>query len=474
MKWDPQYIWPVLEWAIRLIAIVVVPIRRSPTAAKVWLLLILFQPFLGVPFFLIFGSYKTPRWRRDQLKKLPEVLKPLRQYLGANPHQILERLPPEYSDSILLAQRLGHLPLIADNCVEVLTGYEETIDRIIRDIQTAKQSVHLVFYIFYPDATGKKVARALVEAAKRGVEVRVLLDAVGSRKALGRMARQLRKQGVQVIDILPFGFFRKRAARFDLRNHRKIVVIDGEVGYVGSQNIVNSKFSEGLVYQELVTRVTGPVVWQFQFLFISDWYLESDELLDSPKYFPDLAATGNVALQTLPSGPDYAFQNYQMVLLSLFHNAKKRICLVTPYFIPDDSILNALETAAVKGVEVILILSQKADNFVVNLAQRSYYERVLEAGAKIYLYKKKFLHAKHITVDDEVMTVGSYNIDIRSFTLNSELMVLGYDRELTRRIVEVENSYLKLCEPIQLEKWRTRSLLVRTGENFSRLFSPIL
>ncbi len=464
----------LVEWAIRVVMMIVVPARRSPTAAKVWLLLIFFEPVLGLLVFLIFGSSKTPRWRRLQLLKLPEVLKPLRASLKSDPNLFSGPIETEFADSVRLAQRLGSLPLLGKNSVEVLTIYSQSIDRLVDDINRAKSSVHLVYYIFYPDSTGKMVAAALTAAAKRGVECRLLLDAVGSRKALGKMARELRKNGVQVVDILPFGFFRKRAARFDLRNHRKIAVIDGCIAYVGSQNIINSKHFEGLVYQELVTRVTGPAVWQLQYLFISDWYLENDELLDNLKYFPNPTTGGTVALQTLPSGPDYSFQNNEMVLLSLFHAAKKRICLVTPYFIPDDPILSALETAAVRGVEVILIVSEKADNLVVNLAQRSYYERVLEAGIKVYQYKKKFLHAKHVTVDYRMMTVGSYNIDIRSFTLNAELMLLAYDQNLAQKIVDIEISYLSLCEELTLEQWQKRSLIVKTGENFARLFSPLL
>jgi len=465
-----------VEWIIRVIMLFVVPTRRSPTAAKVWLLLVFFQPIVGVVVFFIFGSNKTPRWRREQLKKLPNALKPLRESLRGNPEllRLSDDVDTHFTDEVDLARKLGNLPLLGGNEVEILTDYNKSIDRLIEDINAAKTSVHLVYYIFYPDKTGRKVADALKAAARRGVECRLLLDAVGSRKALGKMAKELRKSGVHVMDILPFGFFRKRAARFDLRNHRKIAVIDGKIGYIGSQNIINSEPVDGLVFQELVTRITGPVVWQFQFLFISDWFLETDELLDGIQYFPQPDKLGRSSLQTLPSGPDFPFMNSEMVLLSLVHSARQRICMVTPYFIPDDPILAAVETAAVKGVQVTLIVSQIADSSLVSLAQRSYYERLLEAGVRIFLYKKKFLHAKHVTIDDSVMTLGSYNIDIRSFTLNAELMVLGFDKELTARIVAVENYYLTRCNQLTLAAWQARPLIAKVGENLARLFSPLL
>ncbi len=475
MKLYPNDAVPLIEWIIRLVMLFVVPTRRSPTAAKVWLLLIFFQPVIGILTFLIFGSNKTPRWRREQLKKLPHALNPLRETLVDPKYfELHGTIEPHLADEVDLAKRLGNLHLLGGNDVEILVDYNGTIDRLIEDIDQATSSVHLVFYIFYPDATGKRVAKALKAAAERGVEVKLLLDAVGSRKALGKLARDMRKSGVQVMDILPFGFFRKRAARFDLRNHRKIAVIDGQVGYVGSQNIINSEPVDGLVFQELVTRVTGPVVWQLQFLFVSDWYLETDEILSDVKFFPEPVKVGKSALQTLPSGPDYPFMNNQMVLLSLIHSARKRVCMVTPYFIPDDPILSAMQTAAVKGVSVTLIVSQKADNWLVSYAQRSYYEQLLEAGVKIQLYKKKFLHAKHITIDDSVTTVGSYNIDIRSFALNAELMVLAFDRDITARVQKVENSYLKLCDELTMEKWDQRGRLAPVTENFARLFSPLL
>lgn len=468
-------LWTV-EWAIRIVMLFVVPTRRSPTAAKVWLLLVFFQPIVGLFVFLVFGSNKTPRWRRDQLKKLPDALNPLRESLRGSPElrRLSDDVEPHFTDDVDLARKLGNLPLLGGNDVEILTDYNRSIDRLVDDINRATSSVHLVYYIYYPDVTGRKVTNALKAAAGRGVECRLLLDAVGSRKALGKTAKELRKANVHVMDILPFGFFRKRTARFDLRNHRKIAVIDGKIGYIGSQNIINSEPVDGLVYQELVTRITGPVVWQFQFLFISDWFLETDELLDHPKYFPQPDKLGRSSMQTLPSGPDYPFLNNEMLLLSLIHSARKRVCLVTPYFIPDDPILAAVETAAVKGIQVTLIVSQKADNWLVSLAQRSYYERMLEAGVRIFLYKKKFLHAKHISIDDSVITLGSYNIDIRSFTLNSELMVVGYDKELTARFVEVENHYLTRCTPLGLKEWQERPFLRRVAENLARLFSPLL
>jgi cardiolipin synthase len=308
---------------------------------------------------------------------------------------------------------------MAGNHLELLPVYDASIDRLVADIQAAHEHVHLLYYIFADDATGQRVAQALLAVAKRGVRCRVLIDSLGSKSARRALVPELRAGGVEVMEMLPFRWLRRTGARLDLRNHRKIAVIDGRVAYLGSQNIVNADFKKGLVYEELVTRVTGPVVTQCQAMFLVDRFFETGARLEHRSHFPHLTQSGTSLAQVLPSGPGFPHANNQRLIVALLHASQKRVVITTPYFIPDETLFQALQSAALRGVEVHLIVSRQADQLLVGLAQPSFYEELLEAGVQIHLYRERFLHAKHLSVDDAVALIGSSNMDIRSFLLNA-------------------------------------------------------
>jgi cardiolipin synthase len=300
------------------------------------------------------------------------------------------------------------------------------------------------------------------------------MDALGSRRSLRTLAPRLRSAGVEVHQMLPVGLLRRGTARFDLRNHRKVAVIDGRVGYVGSQNLVNATFKEGITYEELVARVTGPVVNQLQVVFAADWFFETEEELNREELFPLPEATGPTAAQVLPSGPGYRQANTQRLMVALIHGARQRVVLTTPYFIPDDALLQALQTAVLRGVEAHLVVSRKADQLLVGLAQRSFYEELLDLGVQIHLYRRNFLHAKHLSVDDEIALLGSSNLDIRSFTLNAELSLLVYDPEVTGRLRVHQDRYLAQADVLTAEQWARRPALVKVGQNVARLMDSLL
>lgn len=463
-----------IEWAIRVGMMVIVPARRSPAAAKGWLLLIFFEPIFGSLLYLALGRLIMPGWRRKQLNKLPSALAPTLARLRAHPNVFEPLLPPNLMHAVTLARNLSHMPILGGNAAELLTDYEGIIQRLVKDIDAAQHHVHLLYYIFAHDQTGNKVADALERARQRGVVCRVLIDALGSRPALKALVPRLRQAGVVVHEMLPIGFFRRKAARLDLRNHRKIAVIDGRVGYTGSQNLVDAAFKPGLIYEELVVRVTGPIVLELQYVFVADWWLEAEEVLDTPDIFPVPLITGTVAAQALPSGPVFPTQNNQRLIVALVHGATERIVITTPYFIPDEPLLQALQTAVARGVKTHLIMSKKIDQLLVGLAQRSYYDDLLEAGVNIHLYRENFLHAKHLTIDDQVAVVGSSNMDIRSFHLNDEIMVLFYDHELTAQLHAVQERYIAHSELLTGAVWDQRSLFVQVPENLARLVSPLL
>jgi len=373
-----------------------------------------------------------------------------------------------------LARQLGDFETLAGNNVELLPDYSGTIDRIIADIEAAKQHVHLLFYIFLADQTGQRVAAALERAATRGVSCRVLLDAVGSRRGLERLAPKMRSSGVEVLEMLPVGLFRRNAARFDLRNHRKIVVIDGRVGYTGSQNIVNPEFVKGYPNEELMVRVTGPVVAQLQAMFLADHYFETGKVFSPGELFPKLDYTGNSPAQLVPSGPGYGRENGRELIIAMLYGAQERIVITTPYFVPDEPFLHAVCAARLRrGIEVHLVLSKHANQLVTQFAQRSYYDDLLEAGIEIHLYRPHFLHAKHLTIDDDIALIGSTNMDIRSFALNAEINLIVYDPAIVRQLRAMQERYFANSELLESALWKC-PLGARIVQNTARLMDSFL
>lgn len=479
MTWlrDPTvwgWVFYASEWVIRLAMLAVVPFRRAPAAANSWLVLIFFLPWPGLLLYLLIGRTTLPRWRMDLVDRLPEALGGVFQRLRAHPNISHPDVGPELEPAVRLARNLGRMPILGGNAVELLADYDGIINRLIADIDAARDHVHLLYYIFADDATGNRILDALARALRRGVKCRVLIDAVGSRVPLRTLWWKLKAAGVAVRETLPIHFFSWRRIRLDLRNHRKIAVLDGRVGYTGSQNLVNATFKEGIVYEELMARVTGPVVLELQAVFASDWFVETGEALDTLAVFPDPEITGDVPAQALPSGPGFPTQNTQRLVVALIHAARERVVLTTPYFIPDESLLQALQTAVLRGVEVILMMARQADQVLVCLAQRSYYTQLLEAGVKIVLYERRFLHAKHISIDDSVCLIGSSNLDIRSFLLNAEISLLFYDRRVTGLLRKEQERCFADAEFLSLEKWNRRPLMTKLAQRWARLMSPLL
>ncbi|MCI0460595.1 MAG: cardiolipin synthase [Gemmataceae bacterium] len=466
-------VW-VSEWLIRVVMLVYVPQKRNPAAARTWLLCIFLFPYGGLVLYWLFGRPYLPRRRVEMQEKLSQLIRTTAPEVISKAHLTRPEVKPELAQAVTLAENLGDFGILGGNSVELLADYNSTIDRLVVDLDGARHHAHLLYYIFADDDVGGRVAEALIRAAKRGVKCRVLMDCLGSRRSLRTLAPRLRAVGVEVSGMLPVSLLRRGTARFDLRNHRKIVVLDGQVAYVGSQNLVNANFKEGITYEEMVARVTGPVVMQLQTVFAGDHFFETEKELTPEELFPPPETTGRTAAQVLPSGPGYRQANTQRLMVALVHGARQRVVITTPYFIPDDAFLQALQTAVLRGVEVHLVVSRKADQLLVGLAQRSYYEQLLDIGVQIHLYRKNFLHAKHLSVDDEIALIGSSNIDIRSFTLNAEVSLLVYDSEVARRLRVHQDRYLAQADLLTAEEWARRPRLVKVGQNVARLMDSLL
>jgi cardiolipin synthase len=278
---------------------------------------------------------------------------------------------------------------------------------------------------------------------------------------------------VEVVSLLSPG---TRRARRDLRNHRKIAVLDGGVGYTGSQNLVDAYDykGRGLTNEELMVRLEGPVVRQLQAIFLTDRFLETGRDVDEAPLFPALSRAGTVFAQALPSGPTYEAENNERTFVQMLYGARRRIVVTSPYFVPDRPFVEAMQAGAARGLEVHLITPRQADQWLVRLAQESFYEELLAAGVKIHLYRPGFLHAKHISVDDDIAAIGSSNIDMRSFTLNEEAMVVFYDRGLASDLARIQERYIRNSDLLHKEVWARRPPLRQTAQQLARLVDSLL
>lgn len=466
-----EWLFSVAPWAIRLGALIVVPFRRSPVATQSWLLLFFVAPWIGLVFYLAIGRPYHPQWRRLRVAQLWPIMHRSVSSIArvARPAALAQ----DVASTASLVSSIGQMLPLHGNAVEFLTDYDETIDRLVDDIARAERHVHLLFYIFAADRTGRRVMAALCDAARRGVVCRLLVDAIGSRRWAARIRRELQPAGVEVQEILPIRIL-GRSSRFDLRNHRKIAVIDGRVGYIGSQNVIDADHGFGWPNREVMVRARGPVVGELQAVFVADWFLETQQELVDHHLYPPAEDAGTSLGQVLPSGPDIKQGGVDELFVALIHSARNRVVIATPYFIPTDPLLKALQIAVRRGVEVSLLLSAYSDHPLVHLAQQSYYSELIDAGVTIHLFKSGFLHAKHMSIDETVAVVGSCNVDIRSFALNSEISIVLYDRAAALALGRIERDRLQQSDKINTCMWECRGLARKCAENIARLFSPLL
>lgn len=457
----------ISEWIIRIVMLFFVPSRRTPQAAQAWLLLIFFLPLPGLVLYAAIGRPCFPRWRTQRFLKLAPFFAEVAGGLGeagAVPEQGAAGEPAS------LARHLGSLPPTRGNAIQFLPDYDEVIERLIADIDAARHSIRILVYIFADDRVGMRVIDALARAAARGNDCHVLIDAFGSHRWRRRVIARLTEGGVHARRALPFRLLHRRT-RNDMRNHRKLFIIDGAIGYAGSQNIVAKDFRPGIVNRELAVRLTGPIVAEMDAVFVVDWYLESEELLTPASIAP---VDGGVIAQLLPSGADYPLEGFETLLVWQIHKAERRVIVATPYFVPDQDVLGAMRTAVARGVAVDLIVSRVADQKMVSLAQRSYFESLLAGGVSVHRYRDDLLHAKNVSIDGNLAIVGSSNVDLRSFQLNDEVSLLLYDGDSVARLEEIQRDYIAHSEALTLEAWRARPRAQKMLESIARLVSPLL
>lgn len=488
----------VIEYLVKIIAVGVVPENRKPSSSLGWLLLILFLPVVGVPLFLILGSPYVHRRRARIQAEANSLLAKGTADVPLVPTSVT--LPADLSGVVELSRTLTSLPMVTGRNHGVEMDYEASIQRMTRLVEKATTSVHAEIYIMARDEATENFFLALEAAVRRGVTVRVLLDHLGSRKYAGfrRFLKGMTAAGIEWHLMMPFQPLRGKFRRIDLRNHRKLLVVDGATAIMGSQNLIaapyGSKKNEriGRRWNDITVELTGQIVTSLEAVFAVDWYTECGERVDvhayrdatgsehesgvlSTVHEPVPGVGGQVnALQLIPSGPGFRTEPNLKAFTSLIYTAKHRLAIVSPYFVPDESILAAILTAAFRGVKVELYVSEVADQFMVDRAQSSYYQVLLDAGVTIYRYPApEVLHTKCFLIDDTCAVMGSSNMDLRSFGLNYEISMLAYGGDVVDQIKEVIATYAARSSVLDEVTWKKRSPLRRYMESLMRLTSAL-
>lgn len=470
--------------ALIVVGVRVVMARPVPGVALAWILLVAGVPALGLFLYLAFGERRIGGRRA---RRLAMRRQPLETYLRELMRLPEARVPWEgLPDAAAGMDRIGRttcgLPTLVGNQLDLLLGAEEVLRAILAEVERATSSLHLQFYIWHPGGLADEVAMAVGRAAARGVRCRILVDAVGSGPWLrGAWPDRLRAAGAEVVAALPAGPVRLLLRRNDLRNHRKIVVVDGESAFTGSMNMVDPRFfkQEAGVGQwvDAMVRVRGPAVTALLGVLLADWFLETVASADELRDTSDLQAVspaGGSAVQVLASGPAVATDGILQMLLATIYSARRSLVITTPYFVPDDSMLRALRSAAARGVEVTLIVPERVDSLLVRYASRSYYDDLMSAGVRVMCYRGGLLHTKSIVADGGISMFGTHNLDVRSLWLNFEVSLFVYDPDFGAELADLQRSYLEDCVELDPVDWRERPWPHRLVENSVRLFSPLL
>ncbi|MBN2490411.1 MAG: cardiolipin synthase [Planctomycetes bacterium] len=474
-------VWEVILAVLLLLgvqaALGIVMERRSPVATWAWLLILTLIPVVGVPLYLLFGRTTIKRKIR----------------LGASAARQLGRegLPLEFPPSMVgaaidldrievgtarLAVGLGGTLLRACNRVDVLQDGPETFAALVQAIREATHYVHLEFFIFSPGGIGARLRDALAEAAGRGVEVRMLFDAFGSFRLPAAYLAPVLERGGRLEFFAPVRFSRLRR-RPDFRNHRKILVVDGRVGFVGGINVMDEYVADvrpDTPWRDTHLRVVGPIVQDLERVLNESWFLATDEVLAEPRHFGAPAPAGDALAQVVASGPDNEWPAIEKIYTSAIFAARRNIHIATPYLVPTDAVLSALASAALRGVTVQVLVPCRGDHTLVQWAGRSYYPELLEAGVRVFEFGPRIMHAKVLTVDGRFNLVGTANLDIRSFRLNYEVGMIVYDRAVTAELDAALARDVAQSHEVEIEAFRKRPYLQRFRENTARLFSPVL
>jgi len=454
--------------------------RKNASSTWAWLMVLFFIPVLGFILYWIVGRSLTGKkiFKLDKVSKLgieKEVNEQLEILKRNELKYKLEELNP-YKELFYLHLKNSGAIYSQNNEVDLFIDGEDKFSALIRDMEQAKDHIHLLYYIVRHDQLGKRIADVLIKKAREGVEVRFLFDDFGSRLLSKQFIRRLEAAGVQVAQFFP-SRFPKISLRINFRNHRKLAIIDGKIGYIGGFNIGDEYLgrSEKFGYwRDTHLRVMGDAVKMMQMRFILDWNQASPRKVKyNERYFVG-GDYGDIGMQIVSNGPDHQWEQIKYGYIKMILSAKEYVYIQTPYFIPDDSLMDALRIAALSGVKIKIMIPNKPDHPFVYWATLSHVGELLNEGAEVYLYQNGFLHAKTIVVDGKLSSVGTANIDVRSFRLNFEVNAFIYDPKFALRLVKIFEDDIKLSTQMTKSLYQKRSIVIRFKESISRLLSPIL
>ncbi|MDN7243362.1 cardiolipin synthase [Planococcus sp. N028] len=456
--------------------------RRDASSTWAWIMVLFFIPIFGFFFYLLLGRRlrrKTLfKWEGRKKVGIENLIAHQMNALHDNEFHFRDDNARDYKDLVYLHLRNNGAVLTQDNSVQIFNDGREKFDSLIKDIENAKDHIHIQYYIFRLDQLGNRIMEALTAKAKEGVKVRVLYDDMGSRLLSKRKFKTFIAAGGEVEAFFP-AILPLINPRLNYRNHRKIVVIDGRVGYIGGFNVGEEYL--GLTrrfgyWRDTHLRLEGSALHPLQTRFILDWNqasarndIEYDEI-----YFPVIPEKGETTMQIVSSGPDEEWEQIKDGYLKLINLAKKSIYIQTPYFIPDASFYDAVRIAALSGIDVRIMIPNKPDHPFVYWATYSYAGQMLRAGARVFIYNNGFLHTKMIVIDGKASTVGTANIDVRSFKLNFEVNAFMYDEKVSTELAELFYQDMELSNELTLEKYYGRTRMIKTKESIARLLSPIL
>lgn len=452
--------------------------RREPYSTLSWMLLVLLLPIIGPFIYFLFGPQ---RFQRTAQRRKAEITQFLREstFSWKTKEDTESPMSPKFNGEDLrilrLAREVSEFGATPNNGVELIQDPEEALRSIEEAIGSAKHFIHMEYYIISSDEVTQRLFQCLIKALERGVEVRILYDSVGSLFLKRIHFRKLLEKGAQITGFLPLQFLPQRF-HIHFRNHRKILIIDGKIAFTGGTNLGKEYLGKRFAKQwrDYTVRISGAVVLQLQDVFAKDWQFTTQEDLFDMKYYPNPSDDGKSLVQVIESGPDSAFHTLHQAVFMAINSAEHEILLTTPYFIPDPAMEAALISAALRGVNVTLLLPEKSDAPIVRWASRSFYASFLKAGVKIFEYQPTVLHAKLLTVDDRWTILGSANMDTRSFKLNFELNLMVYGGGFAAHAESHIRNDLSQSKEIKQEVFCNRPTKEVLLENFCRLFSPIL
>ena len=454
--------------------------NRSPLKTISWVLVLVLLPVVGFMFFIFFGQ----NFRKEKIIAR-NVLKNHEIFTSIATEQIAELKEDEILQDTQLEEKRQLVTLLlnnsnsvitSSNSIKILHNGQETFEAIISALENAKSFIHLEYYIFADDKIGRAIINILKRKAKEGVEVRIIVDDVGSWELKKPFYKEMRAAQIDIYSFLEV-HFPKLTSKINYRNHRKIIVVDGTVGFMGGINIAD-RYVEGHkeygIWRDTHLRIEGDAINLLQTVFLTDWYFVSHKELSDKKYFPYKIPTGDKIIQIVSSGPDSDWHAIMMGIFQAISSAKKYVYIATPYFMPTEGVLLAMKTAALGGIDVKVILPQKSDAFITLRSTQSYIRELLEAGIKIYFYHKGFIHSKVLIIDDFVSIVGSANMDFRSFEQNFEISAFIYDEQTAKELNKTFDEDLSNSVQITQDKWNNRTQIDKWKESFARLVGPLL